>query len=277
MDAHKSGAWNLNPAWALGLILAALGMTAHGASSAEGLAPFLAAHRQANALAEKQQWAEAGKLYGGFVGQRPSDLGAPLALVFQGIILRRELKQAEPARAAFARVAAMPDDRFGGALKEVARRWLAWLRMEDIDAALRKYWTDRAEYPATLDGLVQRKLLAAEQIVDPWGKPFVYQEVPLSIAPKMPRQNYKLRPSGFEADSRQFKRVLKENPDFARKFELKAIGQAQKLTALIAPADKSKTPANVVEGESIEGARLAKLTREAAVLVDGDYLCVLAK
>jgi len=274
MPYARSLTWSLS----IGCWIWVIGpLAANGASPAEGLAPFLSVHRQAIAQAEKGQWAEASKLYGQYAGQRPADLGVPLALVFQGVILRRELKQAEPARAAFARVAALSDDRFGGAIKEVARRWLAWLQMPEIETALRKYYVDRVEYPATLDGLVQRKLLTAEQIIDPWGKPFVYREVPSSIAPKMPRQNYRLRPSGFEADSRQFKGVLEESAKFPRKFDLKGIGGVQQQAALIAPTEKGKSPANVVEGEAIEGAKLVKLTREAAVLVDAEHVAVLSK
>ena len=210
--------------------------------------------------------------------QRPADSGVALAEALQGILLRRELQQREPARGAFARVAALADDRFGGALKDVARRWLAWLQMEEVDAALRKYYVERVEYPKSLDALVERKLLKAEQLADPWGNRFAYEEAKSRIVPKMAWQNYRLRSTAIELDSRQFALVLKESAEFARKFELRSINaDIRPPTALLALAGKAKPPANVVEGETFEGAKLIKLTRGAAVLVDREHFAVLTK
>jgi len=254
-----------------------LGLAAALAGAAEDLAPFLAVHRKAGALAEGKQWAEAAKLYGAFAAERPADPCAPLALILQGTLLRRELKQTEPARAAFARAAALPAAPFDGALQQVARRWLAWFEMADLDAALRKYYVERVEYPKSLDALVERKLLKAEQLADPWGNRFAYEEAKSRIVPKMAWQNYRLRSTAIELDSRQFALVLKESAEFARRFRLKTVNEAQPMTAVIEPADKTKKMGNVAEGETFEGAKLVKLTRDAAILVDREHVAVLTK
>jgi len=253
-----------------------LGTAAATTAAGEDLAPFLTVHQKASALAQQKDWPQAAKAYETFAADRPQDACAPLAAILQGLVLCRDLKQPAAARAAFLRAAKAPDTPFGREPAHVARTWLARLQMADLDAALRRYWVLKVEYPEKLDALVERKLVAADQIVDPWGKPFAYTTGRLRAAPGLPRQTYSLACAAIEGDSRQLPRLLKESGEFASKFQLKAIGGVKPLSALIALGGADK-PVHVAEGEKIGTARLLKLTPQGAVLVDGGFVAVLAK
>ncbi len=250
------------------------------ALAGDELGAFLAVHQKASVLGAEKKWAEAAKAYGAFAGERANDPCAPLAAALQGLILRRELNDADKAREAFLRAAKAPATPFGQAVAELARGWLARLQMEKLDAALRRYWVANVEYPEKLDALVAAKLATPEQLTDPWGKPFAYATAALKARPDLPRQTYSLRSTGIVGDSRSIRAYLKETVDFAKKFELKAIGggDGQPLTALIAFAeDKARKALHRVEGEKVNGATLVKLTAGGAVLIEGGAIAVLAR
>ncbi|MBM4033043.1 MAG: hypothetical protein FJ291_14830 [Planctomycetes bacterium] len=257
--------------------MAALGAFGAVTAAADELLPFLFAHQKASALAVEKKWQEAAKAYGAFAAERGEDPCAPLAAALQGIILRRELDQPAQAREAFLRAAKAPDTPFGRAVRELARGWLARLQMEQLDAALRRYWADKIEYPEKLDGLVARKLAAPELLVDPWGKPFAYATRPLKARPDLPRQVYTLACTAIEEDSRGLKAAFAHTLAFPKRFQLKAIGGVKPLVALLAFEDKTKKAVNVVEGEKVDGATLVRLTPQGAILIGGCSVAVLAK
>ena len=261
------------------LLLFALCTLLSRAAVGEELAPFLAAYQKASALGAEKKWAEAAKGYAAFVAGNEGDVCAPLAAALQGIILLRELNQAAPAREAFLRAAKAPaNDGLGLATRDLARGWLARLQMVQLDAALRLYWKDRIEYPEKLEALVERKLVPAELIVDPWGKPFAYTTGTLKAVPDLPRQTYSLRCTAIEGDSRSLKAAIVATAALPNKFQLKAIGGVKPLAALIAFAeDKTKKPVNLAEGEKLDGATLVKLTPQGAILMEGGAVAVLAR
>ncbi len=248
-------------------------------AAGEDLASFLAAHQKASALGAEKKWAEAAKGYAAFATANEGDACAPLAAALQGIILLREVDQAAPAREAFLRAAkASANDSLGLATRDLARGWLARLQMVALDAALRRYWTDRVEYPEKLEALVERKLAPPEAIVDPWGKAFAYAARPLRARPDLPRQAYTLACSAIEGDSRSLKAALAKTAALPAKFQLKAIGGVKPLAALIAFADdKARKPVNLAEGEKLDGATLVKLTPQGAILFEGGAVAVLAR
>jgi len=248
------------------------------AGAADELAPFLAVHQKATALADKKDWAEAAKAYAAFATGNEGDPCAPLAWALQGILLRRELKAPDKAREAFLRAAKAPNTPFGQATAEVARGWLARLQMEQLDAALRSYWVAHVEYPETLEALAKAKLAPPEMLVDPWGKPFAYATAALKARPDLPRQVYSLRSTSLAGDSRSIRAYLNETLKLPRKFQLKAIGGVKPLAALIAFADEpARRPVNLAEGERINGATLVKLTPQGAILFEGGAVAVLAR
>lgn len=246
-----------------------LGMAAATSAGAEDLAPFLGAHQKASTLAEQSKWQDVAKVYETLATSQSQDPCAPLASVLQGIILRRELKQADPARAAFERAAKAPQTPFGNELRQLARTWLARLQMEQIGPALERYWKKKVEYPEKLEALVELRLAPAELLVDPWGKPFSYAARALKARPDLPRQYYTLACTAIEGDSRQLPNVLKQTTTFPKKFQLKGIGAVKPLTALIQLDEPGKKPAHVAEGEKIGPAKLIKLTPQGAILADG--------
>lgn len=255
------------------------------AVAADELAPFLSAHRTAQALGEQKKWAEAANAYGAFAAGQPQDACAPLVWALQGILLRRELNQPAQAREAFLRAAKAPATPFGQEIRALALGWAARLQMEQIDAALRRYWVDNVEYPEKLEALAGSKLLPPEALADPWGKPFVYSTGSLSdLAGKKPkkaadppRQAYSLQCALIPGSSRQIGQFLKETIEFPKRFELKGIGGVKPLAALITFEDKVKKTANVAEGEKAGTAKLVKLTPQGAILIEGGAVAVLAK
>lgn len=267
----------VNVRYAIGFLPFALTLAVMPSNAGEDLAPFLAVHQKAEALGAEKKWAEAAKTYGAFAAASEGDVCAPLAWALQGIILLRELKEPEKAREAFLRAAKAPATPFGQAVAELARGWLARIQMEKLDAALRRYWIEKIEYPEKLEALVERKLVPPELIVDPWGKPFVYTTRPLKARPDLPRQLYTLSCSAIEGDSRSLKAALARTLEVPKKFQLKAIGGVKPLAALIAFQDKAKKALNVAEGERVDGATLVKLTPQGAILIEGGAVAVLAR
>lgn len=253
-------------------------LAAAAAAGAADLAPFLAAHQKAHALAEQKKWADAAAAYAAFASGQPQDPCAPLASLLQGIIVRRDLGQANKAREAFARAAKAPDTPFGRAIGGAARGWLARLQMADLAVALRRYWVDQVEYPEKLEALAARKLVPPEALLDPWGKPFTYATRALKARPDLPRQAYTLACGAIEGDSRALQQALDATRALPTKFQLRAIGGVKPLAALIAFAeDKTKKPVNLAEGEKIDGATLVKLTPQGAILIEGGAVAVLAR
>jgi hypothetical protein len=246
-----------------------------GAGAAE-LGQFLAAHQKAATSATAGQWAAAAEAYGAFASAQPRRDGARLASFLQGLILLRELDQAEPARQVFAgAVGGTPTTTLDRAVAKAANAWQARLQMVQLDAALRAYWVDKVEYPAALDDLVKHKLVAPEAIVDPWGKPFAYETARLKLAPDMPRQKYSLGCKGLEGTSRDLKRVLEATRSLGRGYVLGDIVQGRPLGAkLITPEGRTTI---VAEGSKLGGATVVVVTRQAVVLADPDNLAVLTR
>lgn len=71
---------------------------------------------------------------------------------------------------------AAPWSAFGdSATRDALRAHASQVRLERIERAIRLYYLDRGALPARLDALAGTPYLASEDLVDPWGRPFVYQ------------------------------------------------------------------------------------------------------
>ncbi|MBL7222494.1 MAG: hypothetical protein ISS72_01445 [Candidatus Brocadiae bacterium] len=253
--------------------LASRGLPGAGAAELDG---FLAAHRKAAEHASAKQWTAAAKVYGAFAAAHPRDAGASLASFLQGLTLLRELDQAAPAREAFARAAGgTPTTALGRAVAQGGRAWLARLQMVQLDAALRKYWVDVVEYPASLDGVVMRKLVAPEAIVDPWGKPFAYETGRLKLAPDMPRQKYTLRCTAIEGTSRDLKKFLVATRGFGQGFKVRGIVAGPPRGANVVTPDGRS--ANVAEASKLGTATVVTIGLQAVVIADSDNVAVLTR
>lgn len=244
-------------------------------AGAADLAPFLVAHRQAATRAEAKQWTQAAKAYGAFAAAHPGHPGAPLASLLRAVILLRELQRPAEARDALLRAAKAPDTLLGRGLRRAARGWLARLQMQEVDAALRKYWVDEIEYPPSLEALVKRKLIDPKRLKDPWGKPLTYTTGRLKIAPDSPRQKYTLRCTAIEGTSRDFRRFLAETKAFGRGFTLRGFVPGPPPGAnLLTP---KKASVNVSEGSRIGSATVVKIESQAVILADGEKIAVVMR
>jgi hypothetical protein len=245
------------------------------AAWAAELGPFLAAHRKAVPLAEAREWAKAAEAYGAFAAAQPNDAGAPLAAFFQGLLLRRDLQKPKEAQEGFQRAAKAPETGGGADVRRAALAWLARLQMEQLDAALRRYWLDAVEYPPSLDALVERKLADAKLLVDPWGKRFAYEPGTLRIAPKMPRQAYTLRCTALDGTSKDFKRLLEQSRTFAAGFKLRATAAGPPAQAVvITPKGDAVT---VAEGGQAGGVKVIQIGDDAVILSDGERIAVVER
>ncbi len=239
----------------------------------DGLASLIPVHEAAVALTEKGQWAEAAARYRQFAAARPGSAEGGLAAVLGGLILLRELGKPDEALGAFAQAVKL-DGGFAGRVAWIAKSWIARLRMQQLRSALHAYWVRHVEYPERLEALAEKKLVPAETLTDPWGRPFEYRTAALSIAPDLPRQRYTLRCATTGADSGDLEAALKRTAELPRMFELKAIGASRPPSALMKLKGDNSPPRHVAEGEKIGPATLIKLTRQVAVLADGDAVAV---
>lgn len=247
-------------------------------AGAADLDAFVRSHRRAVQLGEDGNWVDAARVYGEFARRQPEDLYASTASLLEGVILRRNLNKPEAARDAFRRAKKAPDGPLGKAISTAATVWLARLRMEPIDAALRKYYVDEVEYPEKLEELIERKLLDAEQLEDPWGDPFEYKAGRLSIARKIPRQSYSLKSRHARGDSKRLKRILEESRAFERRYLLKAVTGVEPLKVILARRDKPNKPLPpATEGSKVGSATVVHVTKKAVVLADQEYIAVCAR
>jgi Domain of unknown function (DUF4388)/Type II secretion system (T2SS), protein G len=71
---------------------------------------------------------------------------------------------------------AVPWSAFGSSTtQDLLRSHASQVRIERIERAIRLFYLDRGSFPARLDALAGTPYLAAEDLVDPWGRRFVYQ------------------------------------------------------------------------------------------------------
>jgi hypothetical protein len=158
---------------------------------------FLAAHRQATAEA-----------WQGFVKQHPDKALAPLARYYAAAASAEssseaaiELLRIKPAKTDTPLAKVVDDARNG---------LLAQLMMQKLRAPLRQYYRKQVQYPATLDELVEAKLITAADLLDPYGERFEYQAMPRPTMPKVARQTYTLRCRRVGADLDQLSDTLKK-------------------------------------------------------------------
>ncbi len=266
---HRTRGWS-----GIAVVMALATAAAAGAGEAD---PFATAHSQARQLLTQKKAAEAAKVYGTFAATHARDPLAPVALILQGIVLRRDVKDGEAARAAFAQAAERAGDSpLGRRLKPIARAWLARLQMEAIDQALRQYYVKHVWYPETLDELARGGALKPADLMDPWGKPFAYETGKLRWAPKVPRQKYRLSCSSLEGDSKALERtLLKQTTSAGDRVQLRGIVPTAPRKAIVATAEDMNKRVTVTEGSTVGSATVAAITPGGVLLVDGEAVAFL--
>ncbi|MFW6162136.1 MAG: hypothetical protein ACODAJ_05160 [Planctomycetota bacterium] len=252
---------------------------AWAASVAAGqAASFATVHDRARALLEKGKPAEAAKAYGAYAASHPRDPLAPLASIFQGIVLRRDAGDGEAARAAFRRAAQAPDSALGQQLKAIARAWLARLQMEALTKALRQYYVNHVWYPRSLDELTDARLLEPEALVDPWGKRFGYETGRLKWAPDVPRQTCTLTCSRLSGDSRTLeKKLLGRLEQLSQRVRLRTVVPSSPREAIVTTAQEPDKRVTVTAGSKIESAEVAFIAEDGVLLINGEAVAFLTE
>jgi len=238
---------------------------------------FLEAHKRALRHVRRKAWSKAVGVYRAFATVQAKDPGMPLARLREGTLLARELKRWADARRAFAAAARTPDTKPGPAIRRVAFVWMARCQMAELRAALRRYYTDKVEYPEALAGLVAAKLVAADAVTDPWGKPFRYRTDRLRIAPKLPRQAYVLGCASLPGDKRSLATFLGASAAFERMWMFRAPVPGKPPAAMLAPAGHAGKTVRVVEGSRTATARVVQITPDVVLLASDDFLAILTR
>lgn len=165
----------MRASWIAGICLA-ITATAHAAAPQD----FLAAHQQASAEAWQQ-----------FAKQHPDDALAPLARYYAAAATAQS--SSEAAIKLLRESPAKTDTPLGKLVDDSRRTLLAQLLMQKLHRPLRQYYRKQVQYPASLDELVEAKLIEPPDLLDPWGERFEYQAKPRPTMPKVKRQTYELR------------------------------------------------------------------------------------
>lgn len=143
-------------------------------------------------------------------------------------------------------------------LVAIAGRGLQRLEAAEIEAALRKYYLDHVEYPASLDALVQGKYIADDKVRDVSGKPYGYTTGVEKLVPGVPRQTFTLDKV--------------EPPPFGWR-DAKVVGLSAETAVLQWPNAPSCT---VKAGETVEGLEVISLAAKGIVLANPTRLVVLS-
>jgi hypothetical protein len=238
---------------------------------------FLEAHKRALRHVRRRDWKRAVAVYRAFATVQSKDPGVPLARLREGTILAREMGRWPDARRAFAAAARTPDTEVGRAIRRVAFGWIARLQMAEIRAALRRYYTDKVEYPKTLQALVAAKVIAADLLTDPWGKPFLYRAGRLRIAPKLPRQSYALSCASLPGAKGSLATFLRASGAFERLWVFQAPVPGRPPAAMLSPEGKIGKSVRVAEGSRAGTARVLRITPQVVLLAEKDFLAVLVR
>lgn len=149
---------------------------------------------------------------------------------------------------------------------EVARVWLARMRMVEVDAVLKDYYRHHVAFPDTLTPVL--KDLPAQLRVDPWGQPWVYSlHAPEGFA-RQPNQRYQLGPTRCPLLS-GLRDAVKPRPPQPTPWKITAstVGQARAVLFTT-----KKTSALIQPGGAVDGNRLLFIGDRWALLAGQDQL-----
>lgn len=149
-------------------------------------------------------------------------------------------------------------DKMSQLIYALANRGLQRMETLEVEAALRKYYLDKVEYPASLDQLAQAGYIAAEKIRDASGKPYSYSTGEEKLLPQIPRQTYTLE------------RI--ESPAFGWK-GAKIVGMSPKAALVQWPNAASRS---LRAGDTVEGMEVLSVLDNGVVLGNDARLVVLS-
>jgi len=159
------------------------------------------------------------------------------------------------------------------ALSEVAKVWLARVQMQDLDAALRRYYRFNVRFPDTLSAVM--KDVPASLQNDPWGQPWMYQLKAPAGFPKQKDQRYQLGTSRFPQLAPFAEAIRKRTPPSVTwQITSRAIGGS---TALEFRAPNSPAPLAILQpGGTVGGFVLVFIGNLWALMAAQDQLFAIA-
>ena len=93
-------------------------------------------------------------------------------------------------------------------IRDAGRGLAARIHMQRLAATLQLHYRRHVEYPLKLDELVAEGLASADELVDPFSRPFEYEARARPLLPDVPRQTYRLRCASIDADHEPFAAAL---------------------------------------------------------------------
>lgn len=242
----------IRTSWITGICLA-ITVAAHAAAPQD----FLAAHQQATAEA-----------WQGFVRQYSEDALAPLARFYAAALSATssggetaiQLLRIKPNKTDAPLAKIVDDARCG---------LLAQLMMQKLRTPLRQYYRKQVQYPASLDQLIEAKLIEPPDLLDPYGERFEYRAMARPTMPKVDRQIYTLRCRRLGADLDQLDQTLKRIRQPVQGVVIESTSvQRNQAYAKWPRQDGTLSPSRAWSpDEPVDGLRLL-LIREAFVIID---------
>lgn|GEM_PF-2091722 len=224
------------------------------------------------AQAQEQGAAKAARLYEAYIAANPESPEAALARVLRGIILWRDCRSMAGAEQEFAAAAHAPGTDVASVhAARLAKRWLARVRMTRIARACHEFYIEEVEYPESLDQLVERKLLDAADLLDPWQTRFEYEAAEHRLLRDVPRQAYRLRSkhmAGEAGDPERTAALLAGERELSGKVVLQGV------TADSVMVRMGEESLIIEKGASKAGLTAVLIAEGGAVFCSEDYVVV---
>ena len=93
-------------------------------------------------------------------------------------------------------------------IRDAGRGLAARIHMQRLAEILQTHYRRRVEYPLKLDELVVEGIASADELIDPFGRPYEYEARARALLPDLPRQIYRLRCASIDADHGELSAAL---------------------------------------------------------------------
>jgi hypothetical protein len=147
--------------------------------------------------------------------------------------------------------------------------------MAQIRKALRAYYTDAVEFPATLQELASHRKLPAALLVSPWKKPFAYRAEAMRLAPDVPRQKYSLHCATLGTDRRKWADILNGAWSLQEEWVLRGVTPDEPRQAILIRAGAKRKWVRLATGERHEGVLAIEVAPKLVVLAHLERIAIL--
>lgn len=247
-------------------LIAATGLSSHAQAPADESALLAIARTATNPAAEAT-----GRLAAGFVRQFSN---SPVAVVARQWAGRAALQGGRREEAVTWLTGAMGGESpLAQASDAMARRWLTRLDRERVVAALRVWYADHADFPASLDALKALPATNQPPLLDRWGKPWRYRQAEFKRVRGLAGQRYVLESINVNRDN-ELKAALARPPAELPVSPAKIMSRDPGRESV---SFTRKAGGSVVLqiGAETEGFTLAHVGRGVILLSDGEHFHVV--